>query len=79
MVQAVQNYNITFSFSGLLDNTMYTFFYFATTEDPTISAQSSTVNTFNAQTLQALIVDINYIGKISTALLLLILVMILQL
>lgn len=31
MIQAIQNYNVTFSFSGLSDNTEYTFFYFATT------------------------------------------------
>lgn len=60
MIQVIQNYNVTFSFSGLSDNTEYTFFYFATTEDPTISAQSSAVGTFNALTLQALIVDINF-------------------
>ena len=64
MVQAIQNYNVTFSFSSLTSDTNYTFFYFCTPEDPTISAQSSTVGSFNAQTLQALIVDINFGGKL---------------
>ena len=30
MIYAIQNYNITFSFSGFADNTEYTCFYFAT-------------------------------------------------
>ena len=38
MIYAIQNYNITFEFNGFADNTAYTCFYFATTEDPTISA-----------------------------------------
>lgn len=60
MIYAIQNYNISFEFSGFADNTEYTCFYFATTEDPTISAESTSVGSFNAQTLQALIVDINF-------------------
>lgn len=60
MIYAIQNYNVTFSFSGLTDNKEYTCFYYATTEDPTISAESTTVKSFNAITLQALIVDINF-------------------
>lgn len=60
MIYAIQNYNVSFSFSGLSDNKEYTCFYFGTTEDPTISAESTTVKSFNAQTLQALIVDINF-------------------
>lgn len=64
MIYAIQNYNISFAFSGFSDNTEYTCFYFATTEDPTISAESTTVRSFNAQTLQALIVDINFQGSL---------------
>ena len=38
MLYATQNYNVTLQFNDLPDNTEYTFFYFATSEDPTITA-----------------------------------------
>ena len=60
MIHATQNYNTTFQFNGLSANTLYTFFYFCTVEDPAITALSSTVGTLNAQTLQMLIIDINW-------------------
>lgn len=43
-----------------MDNTKYSFFYYATTEDPAITAQSTAVKVVDAQTLQALLVDINW-------------------
>lgn len=51
MQYATQNYNITFEFGGLVDNKEFTFFYFATSEDPTFLATSSEVRTVNAKTL----------------------------
>lgn len=51
MIYSIQNYNVSFSFGRLTDNREYTFFYYATTEDPTISAESTPVRTFNAKTL----------------------------
>ena len=60
MIHTTQNYNTTFQFNGLNANTLYTFFYFCTVEDPSITALSSTVGHLSAQTLQMLIIDINY-------------------
>ena len=60
MIHTTQNYNTTFQFNNLNANTLYTFFYFCTVEDPAITALSSTVGTLSAQTLQMLIIDINY-------------------
>jgi len=60
MIHTTQNYNTTFQFNGLSANTLYTFFYFCTVEDPAITALSSSVGTMSAQTLQMLIIDINW-------------------
>lgn len=60
MIHTTQNYNSTFQFDSLNANTLYTFFYFSTVEDPAITALSSTVGTFSAQTLQMLTIDINW-------------------
>lgn len=60
MIHTTQNYNTTFQFNNLNANTLYTFFYFCTVEDPAITALSSTVGTLSAQTLQMLIIDINW-------------------
>lgn len=60
MIHSTQNYNSTFQFAGLTANTIYTFFYFATVEDPSITSLSSAVGYVNAQTLQMLIIDINW-------------------
>ncbi len=60
MIHTTQNYNTSFQFSGLSANTLYTFFYFCTVEDPGITALSSTVATFSAQTLQMLVININF-------------------
>jgi hypothetical protein len=60
MIHTAQNYNTSFQFSSLSANTIYTFFYFCTVEDPSITALSSTVSMFSAQTLQMLIININY-------------------
>ena len=38
MLYAIQNYNASISFSGLEDNKKYSFFYFSTTEDPSLLA-----------------------------------------
>jgi len=60
MQYSTQNYNVTFEFSSLLDNKEYTLFYFATSEDPTLTATSSAVKMVNAKTLEALTVNINW-------------------
>ena len=60
MIHTTQNYNTTFQFNNLNANTLYTFFYFCTVEDPAITALSSSVGTMSAQTLQMLIIDINW-------------------
>lgn len=60
MIHTTQNYNTTFQFSGLSANTLYTFFYFCTVEDPSITALSSSVGYFSAQTLQMLLININW-------------------
>jgi len=60
MIHTTQNYNTTFQFSSLNADTLYTFFYFCTVEDPAITSLSSTVGTLSAQTLQMLIIDINW-------------------
>ena len=60
MVHTSQNYNTTLQFNGLMANTLYTFFYFCTVEDPSITALASTVSYVSAQTLQMLVIDINH-------------------
>ena len=60
MIHTTQNYNTTVQFNGLSANTLYTFFYFCTVEDPAITALASSVGTMSAQTLQMLIIDINW-------------------
>ncbi len=60
MIYSIQNYNMTFTFPSLNSDSSYTCFYFATPEDPQISAASTTVGSFNAKTLEALVVDINF-------------------
>jgi len=60
MIHTTQNYNTVFQFNSLSANTLYTFFYFCTVEDPAVTALSSTVGTLSAQTLQMLIININY-------------------
>ena len=60
MIYAIQNYNTTISFAGLDDNTLYSFYYYATTEDPSLTAETTSVQVMEAQTLQALLVNINW-------------------
>jgi hypothetical protein len=60
MIHSAQNYNTTFQFTGLTANTLYTFFYFCTVEDPSITSLSSTVKYTTAQTLQMLTININW-------------------
>lgn len=67
MQYATQNYNITFEFAGLTDNTEFTLFYFGTSEDPTFLATSSDVKTVNAKTLEALTVNINWGGALAVS------------
>lgn len=38
MMYAVQNYNVSVEFNDLPDNTSFTFFYYGTSEDPTLTA-----------------------------------------
>jgi hypothetical protein len=60
MIHATQNYNTTFQFTGLTANTLYSFFYFCTVEDPSITSLTSTVSVTSAQTLQMLTININW-------------------
>jgi hypothetical protein len=60
MIHTTQNYNTTFSFTGLTSNKLYTLFYFCTVEDPSIISLSSTVKYTKVQTLQVLTIDINW-------------------
>lgn len=60
MIHTTQNYNTTFQFTGLASNTLYTFFYFCTVEDPAITSLSSAVSYTTAQTLQVLTININW-------------------
>ena len=46
MLYAIQNYNVTVSFSNLDANTQYSFYYYATTEDPSLTAESTAVRIF---------------------------------
>jgi len=68
MQYATQNYNITFNIGSLSDNKEFTLFYFATSEDPTFLATSSTVNTINVKTLEALTVNINWSNALTVSL-----------
>lgn len=78
MIHTTQNYNTTFQFSGLNADTLYTFFYFCTVEDPSITALSSAVSTVSARTLQMLVIDINWAAP-PTSLLILALLLVLML
>lgn len=60
MMHATQNYNTTFQFTELTANTLYSFFYFCTVEDPSITSLSSAVSVTSAQTLQVLTININW-------------------
>lgn len=60
MIHTTQNYNTTFSFTGLTSDTLYTLFYFCTVEDPSIISLSSSVKYAKVQTLQVLTIDINW-------------------
>ena len=60
MIHATQNYNTTFQFTGLTANTLYSFFYFCTVEDPSITSLTSAVSVTSAQTLQMLTININW-------------------
>jgi len=60
MIHATQNYNTTFQFTGLTANTLYSFFYFCTVEDPSITSLTSAVRVTSAQTLQMLTININW-------------------
>jgi hypothetical protein len=60
MIHSTQNYNTTFQFTGLTANTLYSFFYFCTVEDPSITSLSSAVSVVSAQTLQMLTININW-------------------
>jgi hypothetical protein len=68
MIHATQNYNTTFQFTGLAANTVYSFFYFCTVEDPSITSLSSTVKVVSATTLQMLTIDINWSPFLTAAL-----------
>ena len=59
MIHATQNYNTTIQFTGLTANTLYSFFYFCTVEDPSITSLTSAVSVTSAQTLQMLTININ--------------------
>ena len=69
MLYAIQNYNITLEFTDLPDNTEFTFLYFASSEDPTITSETTTVGRFNAKTLKALTININWNGHMLWSLL----------
>ena len=60
MIHTSQNYNTTFQFADLQPNTVYSFFYYCTVEDPQITSLGSTVSVVMAQTLQMLTIDINW-------------------
>jgi hypothetical protein len=60
MIHVAQNYLATFQFTGLASNTLYTFYYFSTVEDPQLTSLNSPVKTVSAQTLEMLIIDINW-------------------
>lgn len=60
MIHVAQNYNATFQFTGLNANTLYSFFYFCTVEDPSIVSLASAVKVTTAQTLQVLTININW-------------------
>lgn len=60
MRHTTQNYQTSFQFSGLNANSIYSFFYFCTVEDPKISALSSSVGVTSVQTLKMLVIDINW-------------------
>jgi len=71
MIHSTQNYNTSFQFAGLTANTLYTFFYFCSVEDPSITSLSSSVGVVNAQTLQMLVIDINWASYLSLAIVML--------
>ena len=62
MIHTSQNYNTTFQFADLQPNTVYSFFYFCTVEDPDVTSLASTVSVVMAQTLQMLTIDLNWNG-----------------
>ena len=69
MIHSTQNYNTTFQLTGLASNTLYTIFYFATVEDPSITSLSSAVSYTTAQTLQMLTININWAPQLAFLLL----------
>lgn len=77
MIHATQNYNTTFQFTGLTANTLYSFFYFCTVEDPSITSLSSAVSYTTAQTLQMLTININWAPGLTLLLLPLLLLLLL--
>jgi hypothetical protein len=76
MIHATQNYNTTFQFTGLTANTLYSFFYFCTVENPSITSLTSAVSYTTAQTLQMLTININWAPALSFFLLPLLLLLI---
>jgi hypothetical protein len=77
MIHATQNYNTTFQFTGLTANTLYSFFYFCTVEDPSITSLASAVSYTTAQTLQMLTININWAPGLTLLLLPLLLLLLL--
>lgn len=77
MIHSTQNYNTTFQFAGLTANTLYSFFYFCTVEDPSITSLTSAVSYTTAQTLQMLTININWAPGLTLFLLPLLLLLLL--
>ncbi len=60
-----QNYNVSFTFNSLNQNQTYSLFYFATVDDPTLTALSTAVTAINVTTLTATQININHQGRLA--------------
>lgn len=58
-----QNYNVSFTFAGLSENTTYWMFHFATVDDPTLTALSTAVTSMSVTTLASSTIDINFSAR----------------
>lgn len=74
---APQNYNVSFTFSPLKQNQTYSMFHFATVDDPTLTALSTSVTAISVTTLAATTIDINYQYRLSVLAILAVLALVL--
>lgn len=68
---------MSFTFSPLKQNQTYSMFHFATVDDPTLTALSTSVTAISVTTLAATTIDINYQYRLSVLAILAVLALVL--